>query len=98
MSADGTGNEFVSAERILLVSFRNEALRHLTGKSLAEVAAMRGTSPEDTIMDLVVEDDSRVGSVFFTMSEDNVRKAVGVPWVSFCSDSGSLAPGRRVLE
>ncbi|HLZ27661.1 MAG TPA: D-aminoacylase [Chloroflexota bacterium] len=92
MAGDHTGNEFVSAERILLVSFRNEALRHLTGKSLAEVAAMRGTSPEDTIMDLVVEDDSRVGSVFFTMSEDNVRTAVGLPWVSFCSDSGSLAP------
>jgi N-acyl-D-amino-acid deacylase len=85
-------NEFVSAERILLVSFRNEALKHLTGRSLADVAAMRGTSPEATIMDLIVEDDSRVGSVFFTMSEDNVRKAVGVPWVSFCSDSGSLAP------
>jgi N-acyl-D-amino-acid deacylase len=85
-------NEFVSAERILLVNFRNAALRHLTGKSLAEVAAMRGTSPEEAIMDLIVEDDSRVGSVFFTMSEENVRKAVGVPWVSFCSDSGSLAP------
>jgi len=92
MSGAGDHNEFVSAERILLVSFRSEALRPLTGKSLAEVAAMRGTSPEETIMDLVVEDDSRVGSVFFTMSEDNVRKAVGVPWVSFCSDSGSLAP------
>jgi N-acyl-D-amino-acid deacylase len=79
MSADHAGNEFLGAERILLVNFRNEALRHLTGKSLAAVAAMRGTSPEDTIMDLVIEDDSRVGSVFFTMSEDNVRTAVGLP-------------------
>jgi N-acyl-D-amino-acid deacylase len=85
-------NEFLGAEKILLVGFRNKALRHLTGKTLAEVAAMRGTSVEDTIMDLIVEDDSRVASVFFTMSEDNVRKAVGLPWMSFCSDSASLAP------
>jgi len=60
--------------KILLTGFRTRALKPLTGKSLAEVAALRGTSPEDTIMDLVVEDDSRVGCVFFTMSEDNVRK------------------------
>ncbi len=92
LSADRGGNEFLGAERILLVSFRNETLRHLTGKTLAQVAAMRGTSPEDTIMDLVIEDDSRVGSIFFTMSEENVRTAVGLPWMSFCSDSGSLAP------
>ncbi|MGI9148922.1 MAG: N-acyl-D-amino-acid deacylase family protein [Chloroflexota bacterium] len=92
MSAGQAGNEFLNAERILLVGFRNPTLRHLTGRSLADVAAMRGTSPEDTIMDLVVEDDSRVGSVFFTMSEDNLRKAIERPWVSFCSDSGSLAP------
>jgi N-acyl-D-amino-acid deacylase len=85
-------NEFLSAQQILLIGFRNEALKPLTGKSLAEVAALRGTSREDTIMDLVVEDDSRVACVFFTMSEDNVRKAVGTPWVSFCSDSQSLAP------
>jgi N-acyl-D-amino-acid deacylase len=85
-------NEFLGAEKILLTGFRNESLKPLTGKSLAEVAALRGTSPEDTIIDLVVEDDSRVACVFFTMSEDNVRKAVGTPWVSFCSDSQSLAP------
>jgi N-acyl-D-amino-acid deacylase len=53
---------------------------------------MRGTSVEDTIMDLVVEDDSRVQSIYFTMSEDNVRRAIGLPWMSFCSDAGSLAP------
>ena len=91
-AGDHAENEFLSAEKILLVGFRNDALKPLTGKSLAEVASMRGTSVEDTIMDLVVEDDSRVQSVFFTMSEENVRKAVGLPWVSFCSDSGSLAP------
>jgi N-acyl-D-amino-acid deacylase len=92
-TASGNGeNEFLGAEKILLVGFRNEALRSLTGKSLAEVARMRGTSVEDTIMDLIVEDDSRVQSVFFTMSEENVRKAVGLNWMSFCSDAGSLAP------
>ena len=85
-------NEFLGAQKILLTGFRNEALKPLTGKTLAEVAALRGTSPEDTIMDLVVEDDSRVGCVFFTMSDENVRKAVATPWVSFCSDSPSLAP------
>jgi N-acyl-D-amino-acid deacylase len=85
-------NEFVTAEKILLVGFRNPRLRELTGKTLADVAALRGTPVEDTIMDLVVEDDSRVQCVFFTMSEDNVRRAVGLPWMSFCSDAGSLAP------
>jgi N-acyl-D-amino-acid deacylase len=85
-------NEFLGAHKILLTGFRSEALKPLTGKSLAEVASTRGTSPEDTIMDLVVEDDSRVGCVYFTMSDDNVRKAVATPWVSFCSDSPSLAP------
>jgi N-acyl-D-amino-acid deacylase len=85
-------NEFVSAEKILLVGFRNPSLRELTGKTLADVAAMRGTSVEDTLMDLVVEDDSRVQSIFFTMSEDNVQHAMRLPWMSFCSDAGSLAP------
>jgi N-acyl-D-amino-acid deacylase len=85
-------NEFVSAEKILLVGFRNPRLRQLTGKSLAEVATLRHSSVEDTIMDLVVEDDSRVQSVFFTMSEDNVRQAARLPWMSFCSDAASMAP------
>jgi N-acyl-D-amino-acid deacylase len=91
-------NEFLGADKILLVGFRNPALRRMTGKSLAEVAAERGTSVADTIMDLVVEDDSRVQSVFFTMSEDNVRKAIGLPWMSFCSDAGSLAPSGVFLN
>jgi N-acyl-D-amino-acid deacylase len=91
-TAQNGENEFLSAEKIMLVGFRNEALRALTGKTLAEAARLRGTSVEDTIMDLIVEDDSRVQSVFFTMSEDNVRKAAGLPWMSFCSDAGSLAP------
>jgi N-acyl-D-amino-acid deacylase len=81
-----------SADKVLLVSFKNDDLKHLTGKTLAEVAEMRGTSPEETAMDLVIEDDSRVGCVYFTMSEENVAKKVAQPWVSFGSDAGSLAP------
>jgi N-acyl-D-amino-acid deacylase len=81
-----------SPENILLVSFKNEELKPLTGKTLAEVAAMRGTSPEETAMDLIVEDQSRIGSVYFSQSEDVVRRAIALPWVSFCSDAASLAP------
>jgi N-acyl-D-amino-acid deacylase len=81
-----------SPDKVLLVSFKNPQLKHLTGKTLAEVAARRGTSPEETAMDLVIEDDSRVGTVYFVMSEDDVAKNVAVPWVSFCSDSPSEAP------
>jgi N-acyl-D-amino-acid deacylase len=81
-----------SADKVLLVSFKNDELKHLTGMTLAEVAAMRGTSPEETAMDLVIEDDSRVGCVYFTMSEENVAKKVAQPWVSFGSDAGSVAP------
>ncbi len=90
----GFDNAFVNAggaEGILLVSFKNPALKPLTGKTLAEVARMRGTSPEETAMDLVIEDDSRVGCVFFTMSEDNVRREVQLPYMSFGSDGGSMS-------
>ena len=80
-----------SPDNILLVGFKNEALRPLTGKTLAEVAEMRGTPPAETILDLIVEDGSRIGTVFFTQSEDVVRKAVSLPWVSFNSDAGSYA-------
>jgi len=81
-----------SADRVILVGFKNEQLKPLTGKTLAEVSKLRGKSPEETAMDLVVEDGSRVGAVYFLMSEDNVRKQIKLPWVSFCSDSPSLAP------
>ena len=84
--------EMIPAEDLLLVSFRSEGLRHLTGKTLAEVAAMRGTSPVETAIDLIVEDDSRIGTVRFTMSEENIKKKIALPWVSICSDSASLAP------
>ena len=81
-----------SPEKILLVGFRNPKLKPLTGKTLAEVAAMRGRSPEETAMDLVIEDGSRVSTVYFMMSEENVRKEIALPWVSFGSDAGSIAP------
>ena len=80
------------ADKMILSGFKNAALKPLTGKTLAEVAAMRGTSPEETAMDLVVEDGSRVGTVYFLMSEDNVRKQVQLPWMSFGSDASSQAP------
>jgi N-acyl-D-amino-acid deacylase len=81
-----------SPERVILVEFRQDSLKHLTGKTLAEVAALRGTSPEVTAMDLVIADHSRVGTVYFLMSEDNIRRQIALPWVSFGSDAGSLAP------
>lgn len=81
-----------SPDRVLLVAFKRDALKPLTGKTLAEVAKLRGTSPEETAIDLVVEDDSRVGTVYFLMSEDNIRKQLKLPWVSFDSDAESLAP------
>jgi N-acyl-D-amino-acid deacylase len=81
-----------SPENILFVGFKNEKLRPLIGKTLAQVAALRGKSPPETIIDLVVEDDSRVNTVYFLMSEENVKRQIQLPWVSFCSDAGSLAP------
>ena len=81
-----------TAENLLLVGFENDSLRHYTGKTLAEVAKIHGKSPEETAMDLVIADGSRVGTVYFLMSEDNVKKQIALPYMSFNSDSGSLAP------
>ena len=80
-----------SPDRVLLVDFKNEALKPLTGKSLAEVAKMRGTDPVETIMDLVLEDRSRVGTVYFMMSEENITQQIRKPWVSLGSDAASMA-------
>lgn len=87
-------NLFLAAgpEKMLLVGFKSEALKPLTGKTLSEVAEMRGTSPAETAMNLVIEDDSRVGTVYFLMSEENIKKKIAIPWVAFDSDAGSLAP------
>jgi N-acyl-D-amino-acid deacylase len=81
-----------SYDDILLISFKNDSLKYLTGKSLAEVAKMRNTSPQETAMDLVVQDGSRVGTVYFLMSEDNVKKQLILPYMSFGSDGESSAP------
>jgi N-acyl-D-amino-acid deacylase len=84
LAAGGTGT--------LLVGFKNEALRIYAGKTLDEVAKLRGKSVQDTAMDLVVEDGSRVQVVYFLMSEDNVKRQIQLPWVSFGSDASSMAP------
>jgi N-acyl-D-aspartate/D-glutamate deacylase len=79
-------------DNVLLVAFNSAALKPLTGKTLGEVAKLRGKSPEETAMDLVIEDHSRVGTVYFLMSEDNVRLGLSQPWVALGSDEGSYAP------
>ncbi len=87
-------NFFLGAgpEKILLAGFKTEALKPLTGKTLAEAAALRGTRPEETAMDLLVEDEGGVGAIYFLMSEDNVKRQLALPWVSFGSDAPSQAP------
>jgi len=96
MKAPGTGweNLFYAAgraENMILIGFKNPALKRYTGMTLAAVAASRHTSPEQTAMDLVVEDGSRVGTAYFLMSEHNIRREVKLPWVSFGSDEAAPA-------
>lgn len=81
-----------SPDRVLLVELKSDKLKPLTGKTLAEAARLRGEDPVDTIMNLVLEDHSRVGTVYFMISEDNIRKQIVLPWVSFGSDAASIAP------
>jgi N-acyl-D-amino-acid deacylase len=76
-----------SPDNVLLIGFKSEKLKPLTGKTLAEIAGMRHSTPEDTAMDLVIEDDSRIETVYFLMSEDNIRKQIALPWVSFGADA-----------
>jgi N-acyl-D-amino-acid deacylase len=92
ISKDGDQRGVGSPDKILLVGFKSDKLKPLTGKSLAEVAKMRGKDPITTIMDLIAEDESRVTSVYFLMSEENVKKELAKPWISFGSDSSSQAP------
>lgn len=89
---------FAGPENIRVIGFRNPALKPLTGKPLAEVAARRGADWRDVVMDLIVENDADVGAVFFTMSEENLRRIIATPWVSFCSDAGSYAAEGVFLE
>jgi N-acyl-D-amino-acid deacylase len=80
-----------SADNVLLVGFKSAALKPLTGKTLAQAAVLRGKTPEETIVDLVIEDDNDVDCVYFTMSEENVRRQIALPWVSFGSDAQSMS-------
>jgi N-acyl-D-amino-acid deacylase len=87
-----------SPEKILLSGFKSEKLKPLTGKSLAEVAKMRGKEPIETAMDLISEDESRIDSIYFLMSEENVKKEIAKPWISFGSDEASQAPEGNFLK
>ena len=87
-----------SPDRILLVGFKSEALKPLTGRSLADVARERGKDPIETLMDLILEDRSRISTIYFLMSEENMRKQVKKNWVSFGSDEASQAPEGAFLK
>lgn len=79
-------------EKIIVIGFDTDSLKYLQGKTIAEISAMRGTSPGETVMDLIIDDNSNVSAVFFSMSEDNLRKEIALPWMSFGSDGKSMAP------
>jgi N-acyl-D-amino-acid deacylase len=79
-------------ERVLVLSVKSPALKPLIGKTIAEIAKMRGVSPEDAVVDLVIEDDAGVGAAYTLMSEDNLPRQIKLPWVSFASDAESSAP------
>ena len=87
-----------SPDRILLVGFRQDSLKKYTGKSLAEIARLRHTSPEETVMDLIVQDSSRIESIYFLMDEENIKKQQQLSWVSFGSDEGSYTPEGVFLQ
>jgi N-acyl-D-amino-acid deacylase len=87
-----------SPDKILLVAFKSEKLKALTGKTLAAVAKMRGKDPIETAMDLIAEDESRIGTIYFLMAEENVKKELAKPWVSFGSDEASQAPEGVFLQ
>jgi N-acyl-D-amino-acid deacylase len=95
LASDKWENNYVAAgspENILLIGFKQDSLKKYIGKTLAVVAKLRAKGPEETAMDLIVQDSSRVEAIYFVMDENNVRKQVQLPWVSFCSDEGSYAP------
>lgn len=80
------------AQHVLLLEFRQDSLRKYVGKTLAEVAKLRGSTPEETAMNLIIEDSTRIGVSYFSMTEDNIKKEIALPWTSFCSDAPSEAP------
>jgi N-acyl-D-amino-acid deacylase len=81
-----------SPDRLLLISFKQERLKPLQGKTLAEIARQRGKDAVETILDLLVEDESSVGTVYFITAEENIRKLVPLPWISFGCDEAAQAP------
>jgi N-acyl-D-amino-acid deacylase len=87
-----------SPDRILLVGFRRDSLKKYTGKSLADIARIRNKQPEETVLDLVVQDSSRIESIYFLMDEANVKKQQQLPWMSFGSDEGSYTPEGVFLQ
>jgi N-acyl-D-amino-acid deacylase len=87
-----------SPDKILLIGFKTDSLKYLTGKNLLEISKLRGKSPEETAIDLVIDDDSRVGTIYYLMSEENIRKKISKPWISFGSDEASLAPSGVFLK
>jgi N-acyl-D-amino-acid deacylase len=95
---DNTYRNAGSPENVILLGFDTPALKPLTGKTLAEVAGVRGTSPEDTMIDLVIEDGSRVDTAYFTMSEDNLIQNLKWGWTMLGSDAASMAPEGKFLE
>ncbi len=87
-----------SPDRILLVAFGKESLKPLVGKTLAQAAEIRGKSPEETAIDLLIEDNCQVTAIYFNQSEENLRKTLPLPWLSFCTDESSYAPEGIFLE
>lgn len=87
-----------SPEKLIFIGFENSELAKFTGKTLAEVAAIRGTSPEQTMIDLVIEDNSRVATAYVINSEDQIRKKIGLPWVTFGSDAGAYTAAGSFLD
>jgi N-acyl-D-amino-acid deacylase len=81
-----------SADRLVLISFKQERLKPLQGKTLAEIAKLRGKDPVETLLDLLLEDESSIGTAYFITAEDNIRKIVPLPWVSFGCDEAAQAP------
>ncbi len=81
-----------SPDKIIVIGFRSDSLKYLQGMNIAEIAALRGKPAEETIMDLIIDDQSNVSAVFFSMSEENIKRQIGLPWMSFGSDGKSMAP------
>ena len=98
LEAGARWGDVSSAEGVLILHAKTEQNRQYQGRTLAQVAAEMGTDPIEAAMDLIASDESRIGVAFFSMSEDNLRKALRQPWVAFCSDGASMAPEGKFLE